>query len=553
MLPATAAGPVAAGRALSLRAADALLCAAILLPVLLFLAIAAHDRARSLAAAEREVLARLDTLHAHAEKVLQFQALALGATAERLQGLSEQGIRILAPGLQAELAALRRHAGGEIGIVVFDTEGRAVLDAERPEPLRDISVRDRAYFRLHQDDPGDAPAVHVPVTSRVDGQRILFMTRRLAGPEGGFGGVVAAGIREPMLLDTWARAAPERAAAVTLFRRDGTILLRRPPLRRGEPQRFAAGGWVMQALAGPERQPVGGRSALDGSERIFAFRGIDRFPELAVGYGVSRDAVLAGWRRRLAVLGGFAAAAAAALALLAVLVRRRTIALDAEAAELERRVAERTAEIRAGEARLRFLAGEVDHRAKNLLAVVQATLRLTPRQDAVAYAAAVEGRVRALARAQTLLAEDRWRGAELRAVLVAELEPFLAPDRAAVRLDGPALWLPARAVQPLAMAAHELATNAVKHGALSVPQGRVVVGWTVDGATLRLGWREDGGPRLAGAPERRGFGSRVLDGLVRGQLGGRLMMHWRPAGLLCELEVPLQALGEPGAELRGAA
>jgi two-component sensor histidine kinase len=199
---------------------------------------------------------------------------------------------------------------------------------------------------------------------------------------------------------------------------------------------------------------------------------------------------------------------------------------------------------RAAEARQELLAREVDHRAKNLLAVVQAAIMLT-RADALdTYRAALAGRVAALARAQTVLAADQWDGADLRALLEGEL---LAFDDAGGRiaLDGPPVRLPAGVAQPLAMALHELATNAVKYGALSAPAGRVAVTWRVREARLMLDWHEQGGPALAGKPERRGFGSRVIEATVRGQLGGEVAKRWRPDGLACAIEAPLNRSVEP--------
>jgi PAS domain S-box-containing protein len=202
-------------------------------------------------------------------------------------------------------------------------------------------------------------------------------------------------------------------------------------------------------------------------------------------------------------------------------------------------------ERRQSEERLVLLAREVDHRAKNALAVVQAALRLTPRRDMETYASAVEGRVAALARAQTLLAADRWSGAELRALVEAEMAPFLGAGQR-VELDGPRVLLPPTVTQALAMAVHELATNAVKHGSLSVPGGRVAVSWSIRDRLLRFRWAEAAGPTVAGSPVRRGFGSRVLDGTVRGQLGGKVSLVWEDSGLICDLEVPIRHLPEAG-------
>jgi PAS domain S-box-containing protein len=217
---------------------------------------------------------------------------------------------------------------------------------------------------------------------------------------------------------------------------------------------------------------------------------------------------------------------------------------------------------RAEEERL-LLMREVDHRAKNVLAVVQAALRLTPKRDPEAYAAAVEGRVMALARAHTLLSERRWSGAELRALLGGELSPFLsavaqagdaggaALDTPRAELDGPPVTLAPTAAQALSMALHELATNATKHGALSASGGRLRVSWTLDreNCALRLRWTETGGPALAGPPARRGFGSRVIEATIRNQLGGIVRTAWEPEGLVCEIEAPLaESHARPGSE-----
>ena len=204
------------------------------------------------------------------------------------------------------------------------------------------------------------------------------------------------------------------------------------------------------------------------------------------------------------------------------------------------------------EAHQALLMREVDHRAKNALAVVAAALRLTEAPDVATFRSVALGRVLALARAQTLLSQDRWHGADLRALIEGELTPFVGKGGPRARLEGPPVALPAGAAQPLAMALHELATNAVKYGALSAPAGSIAVTWQLRGGPrglLQLRWAEQGGPALAGPPARRGFGSRVLDATLRGQLGGRVASHWTTAGLVCEMEAPLgQALDPAAAE-----
>ncbi|SDC71203.1 HWE histidine kinase domain-containing protein [Belnapia rosea] len=205
-----------------------------------------------------------------------------------------------------------------------------------------------------------------------------------------------------------------------------------------------------------------------------------------------------------------------------------------------------TTDRRRVEERQTLLAREVDHRAKNALAVVQAALRLTPREDAGHFAAAIEARVAALARAQGLLAETNWRGADLRDLAAGALATFLpttggTPDAPRAELEGPPLQLAATAVQPISLVLHELATNAVKYGALSTPGGRVRLSWRSDttAGLLRIRWQEEGGPALSGTPGRRGFGSRILGATIRGQLGGMLEEQWPPSGILCDLALPL--------------
>ena len=198
-------------------------------------------------------------------------------------------------------------------------------------------------------------------------------------------------------------------------------------------------------------------------------------------------------------------------------------------------VAQDITERREAEQRRALLAREVDHRAKNTLAVVQSVLRLARRDEPAAFIASVEQRVAALSRVHTLLADGGWVSAELRAVAERELASF---PPGTVCLEGEPVALVSLAVQPLAMVLHELATNAAKHGALSAPGGRVILSWRLEGQELHLRWQEEGGPPVLAPPGRRGFGSRVIDTTVRGQLGGRLVMLWQQQGLCCEIALP---------------
>ena len=183
-----------------------------------------------------------------------------------------------------------------------------------------------------------------------------------------------------------------------------------------------------------------------------------------------------------------------------------------------------------------LLAREVDHRARNALALVQSIVRLTRSDTVKSYISAVDGRIGALARAHTLLAQNRWTGSTVREV--AENELRARGD--AVRMDGPDMPLRADAVQPLAMALHELATNAAKYGALSVEGGQVEVSWRLEPPHLVLEWRERGGPAVE-EPTTKGFGSRMI-ARVLAQLGGTVDFFWDPAGLTAEVRIPLERI-----------
>lgn len=190
------------------------------------------------------------------------------------------------------------------------------------------------------------------------------------------------------------------------------------------------------------------------------------------------------------------------------------------------------------EDRQRLLMREVDHRAKNALAVAQAVVRLSRADTIKGFMEAVEGRISSLARSHSLLAQAAWSGADLEKMLEEELLVF-AGDAARLVLHGPRVHLNADMVQSLGLVFHELATNAAKHGALSVPDGMVSIEWTVKRNVLNLEWTEEGGPPVTQPPGHEGFGSTLLGQVLRHQLGGRIDMEWRLTGLRCCLTLPL--------------
>jgi len=204
-------------------------------------------------------------------------------------------------------------------------------------------------------------------------------------------------------------------------------------------------------------------------------------------------------------------------------------------------------EVQIASEREQFLMAEMEHRLKNVLATVHALAAQTalPGDTGEGFRTAFAARLRALALAHQVLGQGNPDGAALTTVVGGCLQPY---DSTAGRItvSGPAVHLPARTVPTLGLAFHELATNAAKHGALSIPEGRVEVTWAVEtGAkdqarAVAIIWQERGGPPVE-EPKRRGFGSRLLErGLAQGS-GGTTQLDFAPHGVNCRIWLPLMS------------
>jgi two-component sensor histidine kinase len=190
------------------------------------------------------------------------------------------------------------------------------------------------------------------------------------------------------------------------------------------------------------------------------------------------------------------------------------------------------------EEREQILAREMDHRAKNLLALVQAAVQLTQADTVKDFKAAIEGRLQALSNAHSLLAQSRWAGVDLHSLIMEELAPYRVAGKSRANISGPTLVLEPKSAQSLAIVLHELTTNAVKYGALSVPSGRLRVKWSLGEAEIVIRWSEANGPPVK-APSHQGFGTRLVGPLVENGLEGNLRYDWKPDGFACEIVIPL--------------
>jgi PAS domain S-box-containing protein len=180
------------------------------------------------------------------------------------------------------------------------------------------------------------------------------------------------------------------------------------------------------------------------------------------------------------------------------------------------------------------LAREAEHRSKNLLATVQATVHLSQSDTSEGLKRAIEGRIQALANVNTLFVESRWIGAELSTIATRELAPYSEKSKTRVRIDGPQVLLEPNPAQTIAVLLHELATNAAKYGALSTADGQVDLKWSREPkGRLHLRWTETGGPAVE-EPTRHGFGGRIIKQMIA-QLEGKMRLDWRAEGLVCEI------------------
>jgi two-component system, chemotaxis family, CheB/CheR fusion protein len=198
---------------------------------------------------------------------------------------------------------------------------------------------------------------------------------------------------------------------------------------------------------------------------------------------------------------------------------------------------------RAAEQKTSLLLGELDHRVKNILAIVSVVVSQTVKTSTTpeAFAAEIEGRVQSIAKAHTLLSQAGHGEMALRALITTELAPYDRQEGSPV-IVGPDVALTAKAGLALAMAIHELASNAAKYGALSAVSGRLEVRWTVTSGTqneiLALAWTESGGPAVQ-PPVRRGFGTTLIERALTHELDAEVRREFAVSGLHCTIEIPL--------------
>jgi PAS domain S-box-containing protein len=203
------------------------------------------------------------------------------------------------------------------------------------------------------------------------------------------------------------------------------------------------------------------------------------------------------------------------------------------------KIASDITERKRSDAQIVTLAHEAEHRTKNILATVQAAVRLSHSNTPDDLKRVIEGRISALAKAHTLFVESRWKGAQLHSLVTQELLPYRNGRVERVRIAGPTVMLEPNTAQAIAISLHELATNAAKYGSLSAADGDVEIAWSCTaGGQLSLRWAESGGPIVV-PPTHRGCGTRIIENIIGGQPGAQVRFDWRAPGLTCEIALLL--------------
>ncbi len=185
---------------------------------------------------------------------------------------------------------------------------------------------------------------------------------------------------------------------------------------------------------------------------------------------------------------------------------------------------------RAYEDRIDLVMRESRHRTKNILGLVQSIARQTAAGDVQDFIGRFSKRIQALAANQDLLVRHGWHRIDVKDLVQSQLGHFADLIGTRINFDGPKLLLNAAAAQAIGLALHELATNAGKYGALSTGAGRVDVNWQVEDGTYTMRWIERNGPPVQ-PPERRGFGTTVIESMVKRTLGGEVQLDYAPSGL----------------------
>lgn len=475
-----------------------------------------------------------EVLAANADRLLETADLVRLQVAE----LVGDGDTLLADESRHEqLARLARVTPSLASIWVGDAKGTAVLTS-RTYPTPALSAADRAYFTTVRDD-ADHLYIGTLTDNRYKDEILISTSRRLPAEDGAFRGFVQVSLNPTHLRRTFANVRLPYQTSLKLLAADGTPLMREPLVPADQLEHLTFPGFNPHATE--PTQVLHGLSTADGKERSWF---VARSPVygLFVLVGVEQSELAAMERAKVMPTLALGSLLVVALAAILVFVHWQQQVGRRYAALLEQEVATRTADLRRVNEERELVIEELRHRVGNVFSVILALSR-----QSIAAAKSLESlkrdlpsRLASLAASQALLlrSDDR-RSASLHDLVRAELAPYRPSDHPQITVDGPAVRLPEQKVTALGMVLHELVTNAVKHGALAVADGRLEITWRLEaeGRELVLDWVELDGPPVP-LESDGGFGQELIERSAE-LLRGRAKLDLEPTGLRAQLTVPL--------------
>lgn len=476
------------------------------------------DYRREVRAAEAYGDASLDALGEHVRRLAATSDLLLS---QLLSMLAANGVETYRADESAwrqlrNLAMLPQHA---TILTVFDAAGRPLVTSRGFGPgTPALDARSYPFFEAHRQGEVADLLIGPTLFHPIDRFPYLIFSRSLYGDGDVFDGVVMAAIRADQFLDFARKLLFGPRSTVSVIRDDGLILIRQPLTPEVLEVDLSQYELFTERLPRARRGRYDAISPVDGEQRMVSYQLLDDVPVLLLT-GLAWDEILADWWHRVYQTS--------ALMLLGLLAIGALAVFGSRHAAREEEVQRELADSREHE---RMLMAELNHRSRNLLALVQSLVRQSARttDDKQAFEDGLLGRLQSLAKSHELLSHEKWQAVDLRTLVERELKPYDEAGR--IRIEGAAVRIPARIAPTLGMAVHELATNCAKYGSLASPQGRLDVSWRLEGMELKLGWRESGGPPVS-PPTRQGFGMILLEHSLVHSLEGSLDLDFRPEGL----------------------
>jgi two-component sensor histidine kinase len=492
------------------------------------------DYKRELRSAEAYGDASLDAVAEHIKRVVGTSELLLQ---QLLRMLAEDGIEAYRRNGAEwqklhDLANLPQHSAI---LAVFDAAGRTLVTTRAfGEEVPAFNAAAHPFFEAHRNRTVSGLLIGPTLFHPVDGLPYLIFSRSWAEDENrAFQGVVMAAVRADEFFRFAAKLLFGPKSSLSVIRDDGLVLVRQPLTPEVVQTRLDHYELFTEHLGRAARGGYEARSPVDDEPRLVRYRQLEDLP-LVVVTGLAKQEVLSDWWRHAYQTGGLMLLGMMALAVVTLFGSRH--AAREEHAQRE---------LAASREQERLLMAELSHRSRNLLTLVQSLVRQLAHTsaDKQALEEGLSSRLQALAKAHDLLSAEKWLAVDFRDLVEREVRPF--EEARHIRLEGENVRIPAKVALTIGMAVHELATNAAKHGALSTPDGRLEVIWRLHGSdhpALHVSWIETGGPPVS-KPERKGFGTSLLEHSLVYALDGTLALDFRAEGLRAEMTIRLDGGG----------